>query len=80
MEIQNCLKVIMFILQEEFTMSKRQKKKAPMVEKQTAIEAVLPTEYIYEDTQCVMGVDPEYKWGDIYMMISCREVPDMGLE
>ena len=80
MEIQNCLKVIMFILQEEFTMSKRQKKKAPVVEKQTAIEAVLPTEYIYEDTQCVTGVEPEYKWGEIYRMISRREVPDMGLE
>ena len=61
-------------------MSRRQKKKAPVVEEQTAIEAVLPTEYIYEDTQCVTGVDPEYKWGDIHRLISRREVPDMGLE
>ena len=61
-------------------MSRRQKKKAPVVEEQTAIEAVLPTEYIYEDTQCVTGVDPEYKWGDIHRLISHREVPDMGLE
>ena len=61
-------------------MSRRQKKKAPVVEEKTAIEAVLPTEYIYEDTQCVTGVDPEYKWGDIHRLISRREVPDMGLE
>ena len=38
------------------------------------------TEYIDEDTQCVSGVEPEYKWGDIYRMISRREVPDTGLE
>ena len=25
-------------------------------------------------------MEPEYKWGDIYRMISRREVPDMGLE
>ena len=31
-------------------MSKRQKKKAPMVEEQSAIEVVTQTEYIYEDT------------------------------
>ena len=37
----NCLNVIMFFtLQEEFTMSKRQKRKAPAVEEQTAIEVV----------------------------------------
>ena len=61
-------------------MSRRQKKKAPVVEEEIAIEADLPTEYIYEDTQCVTGVDPKYKWGDIHRMISRREVPDMGLE
>ena len=58
MEIQNCLKVIMFILQEEFTMSKRQKKKAPAVEEVPAAEVETKTEYIYEDTQCVTGVEP----------------------
>ena len=76
----NLLNIIMFTLQEEFTMSKRQKKKAPVVEEVSAPEAEVKTEYIYEDTQCVSGVEPEYKWGDIYRMISRREVPDMGLE
>ena len=61
-------------------MSKRQKKKAPMVEENSAIEVVTQTEYIYEDTQRISGVEPEYKWGDIYRLISRREVPDMGLE
>ena len=27
-----------------------------------------------------MGVDPEYKWGEIYQMISNRSVPDAKLE
>ena len=51
-------------------MSKRQKKKAPVVEEGTEVEAVTKTEYIYGDTQCVSGVEPEYKWGEIYRLIS----------
>ena len=71
-----------YIWQEEFesTMSKRQKKKAPVVEEGPEVEAVTKTEYIYGDTQCVSGVEPEYKWGEIYRLISHREVPNMGLE
>ena len=61
-------------------MSKRQRKKAPAVEEVPAAEVETRIEYIYEDTQCVTGVEPEYKWGDVYRMISRREVPDMGLE
>ena len=61
-------------------MSKRQKKKAPVVEEVPEAEAETKTEYIYEDTQCVSGVEPEYKWGEIYRLISHREVPDTGLE
>ena len=51
-----------------------------MVEEVPEAEAETNTEYIYEDTQCVSGIEPEYKWGDIYRLISHREVPDMGLE
>ena len=61
-------------------MSKRQKKKAPVVEEVPQAEAETKNEYIHEDTQCVSGVEPEYKWDDIYRLISRREVPDMGLE
>ena len=51
-----------------------------MVEEVPQAEAETKTEYIYEDTQCVSGVEPEYKWGEIYRLISHREVPDTGLE
>ena len=61
-------------------MSKRQKRKAPAIEEQTTIEVVPQMEYIYEDTQCVTGVEPEYKWGEIYRLISRREFLDTGLE
>ena len=61
-------------------MSKRQKKKAPVVEEGPKVEEVTKTEYIYEDTQCVSGVEPEYKWGEIYILISHREVLNTGLE
>ena len=44
-------------------MSKRQKKKAPVVEEVPQAEAETKTEYIYGDTQCVSGVEPEYQWG-----------------
>ena len=60
-------------------MSKRQKKKAPAVEEVPAPDTEAIIEYIYEDTQCVTGVDPEYKWGDIYRMISRRKSPIWGL-
>ena len=51
-----------------------------MVEEVPEAEAETKTEYIYEDTQCVSGVEPEYKWGEIYRLISRREVPNTGLE
>ena len=61
-------------------MSKRQKKKAPVVEEEPEVEVVTKTEYIYEDTKCISGVEPEYQWGGIYRLITRREVPDTGLE
>ena len=51
-----------------------------MVEEEPEVEVVTKTEYIYEDTKCISGVEPEYQWGEIYRMITRREVPDMGLE
>ena len=51
-----------------------------MVEEDPDVEIITKTEYIYEDTKCITGVDPEYQWGDIYRLITCRAVPDMGLE
>ena len=54
---------VTILWQEEFAMSKRQKKKAPMVEEEPEVEDVTKTEYIYEDTKCISGVEPEYQWG-----------------
>ena len=61
-------------------MSKRQKKKAPVVEEEPEVEIVTRVEYTYEDTKCIVGVEPEYQWGGIYRLITCREVPDIGFE
>ena len=49
---------ITILWQEEITMSKRQKKKAPVVEEEPEVEVVTKTEYMYEDTKCISGVEP----------------------
>ena len=61
-------------------MSKRQKKKAPVVEGEPEVEIITRVEYIYEDTKATIGVEPDYKWGEIYMMIANQNVPDAGFE
>ena len=64
----------------ELKMSKRQKKKAPAVEEEPDVEVITRVEYIYKDTKCIIGVEPEYQWGEIYRLITHREVPDIGFE
>ena len=44
-------------------MYKCQKKKAPIVEEEPEVEIVTRVEYTYEDTKCIVGVEPEYQWG-----------------
>ena len=61
-------------------MSKRQKKKAPIVEEQPEVKIVTRVIYTYEDTKCIVGVEPKYQWGGIYRLIMRREVPDIGFE
>ena len=61
-------------------MSKRQKKKALVVKGEPDVEMVTKVEYIYEDTRATTGVEPDYKWGEIYRMISNQDVPDAGFE
>ena len=51
-----------------------------MVEEEPEVEVITKIEYIYEDTKCISGVEPEYHWGEIYMLITRKEVPDMGVE
>ena len=61
-------------------MSKRKKKKAPIVEEEPEVEVITRVEYTYKDTKCMIGVEPEYQWGEIYRLITRREVPDIGFE
>ena len=61
-------------------MSKRQKKKAHVAEGEPDVEIVTKVEYIYEDTRATTGVEPDYKWGEIYWMILNQDVPDAGFE
>ena len=64
----------------EFEISKRQKKKAPIVEEEPEVEIVTKVERTYEDTKCIMGVEPEYKWGEFYKLITHRELLDTSFE
>ena len=41
---------------------------------------ITKVEYIYEDTRATIGVEPDYKWGEIYQMIANQNVPDAGFE
>ena len=61
-------------------MSKRQKKKAPMVEGEPKVEIITKVEFIYEDTKATTRVEPDYKWGEIYRMIANQNVPDAAFE
>ena len=61
-------------------MSKRQRKKVHIAEGEPDVEIVTKVEYSYEDTRATTGVEPDYKWGEIYRMISNQYVPDAGFE
>ena len=61
-------------------MSKRQKKKDPVVEGESEVEIITKVEYIYEDTKATTRVEPNYKGGEIYRMIVNQNVPDVGFE
>ena len=61
-------------------MSKSQKKKAHVAEGEPDVEIITKVEYIYEDTRATTGVELDYKWGEIYQMISTQDVPDAGFE
>ena len=50
------------------------------MEEEPNFEIVTKVEYTYEDTRCIVGVEPKYKWGEIYRLITHREVPDIGFE
>ena len=51
-----------------------------MVEEELEVEIITRVEYIYEDTKCIVGVEPGYHWRKVYRLITHREVPDIGFE
>ena len=51
-----------------------------MVEGEPEVEIITKVEFIYEDTKATTRVEPDYKWGEIYRMISNQNVPDVGFE
>ena len=61
-------------------MQKIQKKKDSITEGDPEVEIITKVEYIYEDTRATISVEPNYKWGEIYRLISNQEVPDTGFE
>ena len=61
-------------------MPRKQKKKAQAAEEDPEVEVITKVEVIYEDTKAIIGVEPEYKWGEVYRMISNQSVPDAGLK
>ena len=44
--------------------------KAQGAKEEPEIEIITRVEVIYEDTKAITGIDLEYKWGEIYRMIS----------
>ena len=61
-------------------MSKRKKTKYHVVEGEPEVEIITKVEYIYEYTRATTREELDYKWGDIYRLISNQEVPDTGFE
>ena len=51
-----------------------------MAEEELGVEVITKVEFIYEDTKTTTEVEPEYKWGEVYRMISNQSVPDAGFE
>ena len=56
------------------------KKKAKVHEEDSDVEIFPNIEIIYEDTKEAIGVEPEFKWGQIYHMIKEQSIPYAGLE
>ena len=61
-------------------MPQKQKKKAQATEEEPEVEIITRVEVIYEDTKAITWIDPEYKWEDIYRMISNQSVPEAGFK
>ena len=61
-------------------MPRKGKKKMKAEEEDPEIEIIMRVEVIYEDTKSVTGIEPDYKWGGIYRMITNQSIPNTELE
>ena len=61
-------------------MPRKQKKKAQAAEEEPEVEIITRIEVIYEDTKAITGVELEYKWGEVYRIISNQSVPEAEFE
>ena len=61
-------------------MSCKQKKKAQVAKEKPEAEVITRVEVIYEDTKAITAVEIEYKWGEVYRMISSQTIPDASFE
>ena len=59
---------------------KSSKRKAKESEPKSDVEFISKIETKYEDTKAIIGVSPEFKWGELYQMIRDQNIPDVGLE
>ena len=50
------------------------------MEGELEVEIITKVEYIYENTKAIIGVELDYKWGEIYRMIANQNIPDAGFE
>ena len=44
------------------------------------MEVITRVEVIYEDNKSIIGVEPEYKWGEVYRMISSQTNLNVGFK
>ena len=44
------------------------------------VEVIMRVEIIYKYTKYFTGIEPEFRWGQIYQMIKDHNIPDVGLE
>ena len=81
-EISNSLRVCLFY--DRATSSKeiclKDKRRTLLLLRDNEVEITTKVEYVYEDTRVTTRVEPDYKWGEIYQMISNKEVSDVGFE
>ena len=62
------------------TMHRKGKKKVQAMEDDPEVEVIMRVEIIYKDTKAFIGIDPKYRWDQIYQMIMDWNILDAGLK